>query len=92
MELDENAKRDAMVPLPTAKHPLHEHPLTKSLSHYGACGCDNCNNGVEHGQIVFSCTSCEFDLCEHCFFNPNDVPNSESESENESEIDNDKND
>lgn len=82
MELTDEIKREAAIPLRSFQHPSHKHPLTKTiyLEDYGRC-CDNdhCEYKFHKGNVLFSCTLCDFDLCERCFFLPTEATSVEAQ-------------
>ena len=44
---------------------FHPHPL-KVRKHPSAWYCDNCGKGGPSGDVVHSCTACDYDLCSAC--------------------------
>lgn len=44
---------------------LHPHPL-KARNHPSAWICDNCDKRGRGGDVVHSCTACDYDLCPAC--------------------------
>lgn len=72
MELSDEVKKEARLPLRKFQHPSHIHRLTKTLSSGSTRFCDNdeCNRDIDEGDVMFSCIPCEFDLCKRCFFLP----------------------
>jgi hypothetical protein len=50
------------------RHEMHEHDLHRDIQRAGIANCDCCHDSVDSTSVAaWSCTPCDFDLCEPCF-------------------------